>query len=99
LEAYAFAFHHGGLSSSSPLKITTEEGFNDLVKYIIDILSIKDEAAYGLDPTRFQIFFCINNHYCGSVCFVHVRACHARVQWWTDPARCGILRGRSTIVT
>ena len=83
LEAYVFAFHHGGLSSSGPLKITTEEGFKGLVKHIVGILSIKDETAYGLDPTRFQNFFCINNRYYESVRFLHVR---------------GTLRGSSTIV-
>ena len=83
LEAYVFAFHHGGLSSSNPLKITTEKGFNDLVKHIVGILSIKDEAAYGLDPTRFQNFFYINDRYYESVRFLHVR---------------GTLRGRSTFV-
>ena len=83
LEAYVFAFHHGGLSSSRPLKITTEEGFNDLARHIVGILSVEDEAAYGLDLTRFQNFFRINNRYYQTVRFIYMS---------------GTLRGRSTIV-
>ena len=63
LEAYVFLFHRSGLSSSRPLKLTTREGFEGLVRHIVAILSIQDEAAYGLDPTRFQNVFCINNSY------------------------------------
>ena len=83
LEAYVFVFHHAGLSSSHPIEITTNEGFKGLVKHIVGILSIKDETAYCLDPTRFQKFFYINNRYYESVRLLHVR---------------GTLRGRSTIV-
>jgi hypothetical protein len=63
LEAYVFAYHRAGLSSSHPLNLTTPEGFNGLVRHIFGILSIKDEAAYGLDPTRFQNIFYINDRY------------------------------------
>ncbi len=63
LEAYVFLFHRSGLSSSRPLKLKTREGFEGLVRHIVAILSIQDEAAYGLDPTRFQNVFCINNSY------------------------------------
>jgi Fungal protein kinase len=63
MEAYVLVFHRSGLSSSRPLKLTTREGFKGLVKYIVGILSFKDEAAYGLDTTRFQKFFRINNRY------------------------------------
>ena len=44
MEAYIFVYHHSGLSSSHPLKITT-----------------LDEPAYGLDPTRSEDIFCIND--------------------------------------
>jgi hypothetical protein len=83
MEVYVYAFHHGGLSSSLPLKIKTTEGFNGLVEHIVGILSIKDEAAYGLDPTRFQDLFYINDRFYRSVHYLCVR---------------GNLRGRSTIV-
>ena len=83
LEAYVFVFHHAGLSSSRALNISTQEGFNGLVKYIVGILSIKDEAAYGLDLTRIGNFFHINNRYYESVCLLHMR---------------GSMRGCSTIV-
>jgi hypothetical protein len=83
MEAYVYAFHHGGLSSSHPLKIKTAEGFNGLVEHIVGILSIKDEAAYGLDLTRFQDLFYINDRFYRSVHYLCVR---------------GNLRGRSTIV-
>jgi hypothetical protein len=83
LEAYVFAYHHAGLSSSHPLNLTTLEGFNGLVKHIVGILSIKDEAAYGLDPTRTQNIFYINNRY-----YEVVRRIFER----------GSFRGRSTVV-
>jgi hypothetical protein len=82
-ELYVYAFHHAGLSSSRPLKIKTADGFKGLVEHIVGILSIKDEAAYGLDPTRFQDLFYINDRCYKSVHYIHVR---------------GNLRGRSTIV-
>ena len=82
-EAYIFVYHHGGLSSSHPMKITTLDGFNDLVKHIVGILSIKDEPAYGLDPTRFGDLFCINDRCYKSLRYIYVR---------------GNFRGRSTIV-
>jgi hypothetical protein len=63
LEAYIFVYRRSGLSSSRPLKVTTREGFNGLVRHIVGILSFTDEAAYGLDTTRFQEMFCINNLY------------------------------------
>ena len=83
LEAYVFAYHRAGLSSSHPLDLKTLEGFNGLVRHIVGILSFKEEAAYGLDPTRFQNIFRINNRYYEIVHPLHVR---------------GTLRGRSTIV-
>jgi len=83
LEAYVFAFHRSGLSSSRPLKVTTHEGFNSLVRHIVGILSFEDEADYGLDITRSESMFCINNHYYEVVRPLFVR---------------GNLRGRSTTV-
>jgi hypothetical protein len=83
LEAYVFLLHHAGLSLSRPLKVTTARGLNDLVEHIVDILSIKNDAAYGLDPTRFEDYFYINDRVYKSVEYLCVR---------------GTLRGRSTIV-
>jgi hypothetical protein len=87
MDAYVFVFHHAGLSSSRPLKITEPNGFNTLVEHIVGILSIKDEAAYGLDPTRFRkdgkTYFIINDRCYESLHYIYVR---------------GNLRGRSTIV-
>jgi hypothetical protein len=81
MEAYVLVFHRSGLSSSRPLKLTTREGFNGFVKHIVGILSFKDEAAYGLDTTRFQKFFRINNRYYEIGRLLHMR---------------GSFRGRST---
>jgi hypothetical protein len=83
VEAYVFSFHRGGLSSSRPLRLTTPEGFNGLVRHMVGILSFKDEAAYGLDPTRFKDIFYINNRYYKIVGILYER---------------GTLRGRSTTV-
>ena len=83
LEAYVFLFHQSGLSSSRPLDVTTQQGFESLVSHIVGILSIKDEAAYGLDPTRFQNMFRINNRLYELVRHLYVRES---------------LRGRATIV-
>ena len=63
LEAYVLAFHRSGLSSSQSLKLTTSKGFKGLVRHIVGILSLKEEAAYGLDTMHFQKFFCINDCY------------------------------------
>jgi hypothetical protein len=80
-ESYVFVFHRSGLSSSRPLKVTTDEGFKGLVSHIVGVLSFKEEATYGLDTTRIQNMFRINNRY-----YEIVRIIYAR----------GSLRGRST---
>jgi hypothetical protein len=83
MEAYIFVFHRSGLSSSRPLDLTKPEGFKGLVKHIVGILSFKDEAAYGLDTTRSEDTFHINNRY-----YKMVRLLYQR----------NTLRGRSTVV-
>jgi hypothetical protein len=83
LEAYVFVFHRSGLSSSHPFKLTTGEGFKGLVNHMVGILSFREEAAYGLDTTRVQNIFRINDSYYEVVRLLYVR---------------GTLRGRSTIV-
>ena len=75
LEAYVFIFHRSGLSSSRPLKLTTDEGFKGLVSHIVEILSFKEEADYGLDTTRFQNMFRINNRYNEIIRFLYMRGC------------------------
>jgi hypothetical protein len=83
LEAFVFVFHRSGLSASFPLKFKTDEGFNGLVKHIVGILSIRGDAAYGLDVTRTQTMFCINNRYYRLLRYLYL---------------CGSLRGRGTAV-
>ena len=83
LDAYVFVFHRSGLSSSRPLKLTTEEGFKGLVRHIVGILSFQGEADCGLDTTRSQDMFCINNRY-----YEIVRPLYMRGSPW----------GRSTVV-
>jgi len=76
LEAYIFANHRAEPSSlaSRPLDLTTPEGFNCLVRHIVGNLSFSEEAAYGLDPTRFQNIFRINNRYYEIVRHLYVRS-------------------------
>ena len=61
LEVYFFVFHRSGLSSSGPLDLRTRQGFEGVVKHIVGMLSIQDEAGYGLDVTRSQKIFSIND--------------------------------------
>ena len=84
LEAYVFVFHHSGLSSSSPLGLKKKLGFVGLVKHMVGILSIQGEATYGLDITRSQHMFHINNHYYQHVRFLYLHDSQ--------------LRGRATVL-
>ncbi|KAF8486618.1 hypothetical protein F5888DRAFT_206999 [Russula emetica] len=59
------------------------ECFRDLVRHVVGMLSFKGEAAYGLDTTRTQNMFSINNRYYEIVCPIYMR---------------GSPRGRSTVV-
>ena len=61
LEILFFAFHRSGLSSSGPISLSTPEGFQTVVKYMVGILSIPDERAFGLDMTRLGDVFRIND--------------------------------------
>jgi hypothetical protein len=61
LEVFFMVFHRSGLSASRPLKLTEKQGFEGLVRHIVGILSVQGEAGYGLDITRSQDLFCINN--------------------------------------
>ena len=75
LEAYIFVFHRSGLSSSRPLNLKTAVGFKGLVRHILGILSVKDEAAYCLDTTCFQNIFRINNCLYEATCCLYVCTC------------------------
>jgi len=85
LEIYFFVFHRSGLSSSRPLCLRTQRGFEDIVKHIVGMLSIRDEADYGLDVTRSpsQDILSINDRYYQVVRLLYMRQS---------------LRGRSTVV-
>ena len=76
-------FHRSGLSSSRPLSLDTQQGFKDVVKHIVGMLSIRDDAGYGLDITHSHDTLSINDRYyrINSHIFMH-----------------GGLRGRSTVV-
>jgi hypothetical protein len=82
---YFFVFHHSGLSSSRPLSLKTPKGFEDLVKHLVGMLSIREELGYHLDQTvsESQDQFYLNDR------LYHV----ARLLFMRDS-----LRGRSTAV-
>ena len=61
LEILFFAFHRSGISSSGPISLHTPEGFKTAVKYMVGILSIPDERAFGLDMTPLGDVFRIND--------------------------------------
>ena len=84
LVAWFFVFHRSGLSSSHSLSLRTQEGFEHFVKHIVGMLSIQDEAGYGLDVTRSQEdILSINDRYYAINSRVYMR---------------DSLRGRSTVV-
>ena len=83
LDARFLVFHRSGLSSSRPLSLRTPQGFENVVKHIVGMLSIRDEAGYGLDVTRSQEIFSINDRYYQVVSLLCMR---------------DSLRGRSTVV-
>lgn len=83
LDVYILVFHRSGLSASSPLGLKNKLGFDGLVKHMVGLLAIQEEAAYGLDVTRSQDIFLINNRY-----YRHVRSLYLRDS----------LRGRATAV-
>jgi len=73
LEVYFFVFHRSGLSSSRPLSLRTQQGFQDIEKHIIGMMNIRDEAEYCLDVTRSQNTFCLNRRYYDVVCVLYIR--------------------------
>jgi hypothetical protein len=83
LNVFFMVFHRSGLSASYPFKLTQKQGFEALVRHIVGILSIEGEAGYGLDMTRSQDLFRINNRFYEHVRYLYFRDC---------------LRGRATVV-
>jgi len=73
LDVYFFVFHRSGLSSSRPLSLKTQQGFQDIATHIIGMVSIRDEAEYCLDVTRSQNTFCLNKRYYDVVRVLHIR--------------------------
>ena len=61
LEICFFVFHRSGLSSSGPISLRTPEGFQTAVKYMVGIMSIPDEEAFGMDMTRREDVYRIND--------------------------------------
>ncbi|KAH9170046.1 hypothetical protein EDB89DRAFT_2072346 [Lactarius sanguifluus] len=60
LQMQFLVFHRSGLSSSHELSLHSEAGFQSVVKHIVGILSIPDEA-FGLDQTRSGDVYRIND--------------------------------------
>ncbi|KAF8487916.1 hypothetical protein F5888DRAFT_1881559 [Russula emetica] len=57
LDVYVFAFHRSGFSSSRPLKLTTEEGFRDLVRHVVGMLSFKGRPLTVWTPHALKTCF------------------------------------------
>jgi hypothetical protein len=60
LQINFIAFHRYGLCSLG-ISLLTPEGFQTAVKYMVGILSIQDEEAFGLDMTRRGNLYRIND--------------------------------------
>ena len=73
LDVYFFVFHRSGLSSSRPLSLKTQQGFQDVVTHIIGMMSIRDETEYCLDVTRSQNTFRLNQRYYDVVHVLYIR--------------------------
>ena len=57
-----FCFHRSGLCGSLPLRFKDEDGFRSVVEHMVGIMSIRDEAAFGLDVTRIEDVYRLDNH-------------------------------------
>ncbi|KAH9003956.1 hypothetical protein EDB86DRAFT_2777461, partial [Lactarius hatsudake] len=55
-------FHRSGVSVSPQLELAKEDGFRSIVDHMVGILSIRDEAAFGLDMTRTENVYRLNGH-------------------------------------
>ncbi|KAH8990120.1 hypothetical protein EDB86DRAFT_3192629 [Lactarius hatsudake] len=55
-------FHRSGVSVSPQLELAKEDGFRSIVDHMVGILSIRDEAAFGLDMTHTENVYRLNGH-------------------------------------
>ncbi|KAH9044430.1 hypothetical protein EDB85DRAFT_457573 [Lactarius pseudohatsudake] len=55
-------FHRSGVSASPLLELAKEDGFRSIVDHMVGILSIRDEAAFGLDMTCTENVYRLNGH-------------------------------------
>ncbi|KAI9435686.1 hypothetical protein H4582DRAFT_615904 [Lactarius indigo] len=68
-------FHRSGVSSSELLKLKEKDGFRSVVEHMVGILSIRDEAAFGLDTTRVKDVYRLNGRYYDIVRTIQNRDC------------------------
>ena len=61
LELCFYCFHRSGVSFSPQLRLDREDGFKCVIKHMVGIMSIPDEAAFGLDATRVKDVYRINS--------------------------------------
>ena len=54
-------FHRSGISTSPQLNLKQEGGFRSFIEHMVGLLSIADENGFGLDMTRFEDVYLINN--------------------------------------
>ncbi len=62
LKMHFLIFHRSGISFSPPLSLNHVDGFQSAIKHMVGILSIQDEAAFGLDMTRVGNVYNLNDH-------------------------------------
>jgi hypothetical protein len=53
--------HRSGISMSSQLHLREEDGFRGAIEHMVGLLSVKDEEAFGLDMTRENDVYHLNN--------------------------------------
>jgi hypothetical protein len=68
-----YCFHRSGLSMSPQLHLDKEGEFRSVVEHIVGIISIKDEAAFGLDLTRVKDVYRLNDRNYDIVHTIHSR--------------------------
>ncbi|KAH9044433.1 hypothetical protein EDB85DRAFT_2105262 [Lactarius pseudohatsudake] len=63
LTMYFLCFHRSGVSASELLKLNNEDGLRSVIEHMVGILSIRDEAGFGLDTTRVNDMYHLNGRY------------------------------------
>ncbi|KAH9048839.1 hypothetical protein EDB84DRAFT_126792 [Lactarius hengduanensis] len=56
-------FHRSGVSASKLLNLKNEDGFRSVIEHMVGILSIRDEAGFGLDMTHVKGMHLLNGRY------------------------------------